>query len=73
MVVLDTDHITILVEHESTDAHRRLTRRLDELPPEQVASTIVTYEEQSRGWLGYVARVKTVGALVEAYRRLELH
>ena len=64
MVVLDTDHISILVEQQSSEAQERLTRRLSALAPAEVVSTIVTYDEQSRGWLAYVAKATTVVAQV---------
>jgi tRNA(fMet)-specific endonuclease VapC len=43
------------------------------MPPEEVAVTVVTYEEQMRGWLAYISRAKTTQQQVEAYRRLRSH
>ena len=48
-------------------------RRLAEVAPSDVATTIITYEEQTRGWMAYLAKCRTLGAQVEAYRRLEKH
>src|SRR5437870_1759662 len=70
MVILDTDHLSLLERAESAEG-KRLRDKLARVPPTEIASTIVTYEEQTRGWLAYVARARTVAQQVEAYRRLE--
>lgn len=68
MVVLDTDHLSTLTW--DTDQARRLRMRLASLPPDAAATTIITFEEQMRGRLAYVARARTLADQVEAYRRL---
>jgi tRNA(fMet)-specific endonuclease VapC len=50
MVVLDTDHMTLL-EWASGPEASRLQTRFEGVAPEERATTIVSYEEQSRGWL----------------------
>lgn len=40
---------------------------------EQFGTTILSFEEQTRGWLTYLARARTIAAQVEAYRRLSRH
>jgi tRNA(fMet)-specific endonuclease VapC len=72
MVILDTDLITLLEDVHGA-VNERLASRLDKLPAEEVATTIVTYEEQSRGWLTYMARANSLTEQIEAYRRLERH
>lgn len=47
-----------------------LRERLADAGSEVVATTIVSYEEQMRGWTAYIARAKTVAQQVEAYSRL---
>jgi tRNA(fMet)-specific endonuclease VapC len=69
--LLDTDHLTIA--EQDTPEGFNLGRRLAEVPPDEVAVTIVTYEEQMRGWLAYLARARTLEQQVAAYRRLRLH
>ncbi|MFM9963226.1 MAG: type II toxin-antitoxin system VapC family toxin [Planctomycetaceae bacterium] len=71
MLVLDTDHISILERLESPE-RMPLVRRLERsgLP---VTTTIVSYEEQSRGWLAYVARARSKTDQLDAYRRLAKH
>ena len=72
MFVLDTDLVTLLEEAHSS-ASERLAARLDRIPADEVMTTIVTYEEQTRGWLAYMARSKLLKQQVDAYRRLERH
>ncbi len=71
MFALDTDHISILERLESPE-RMPLVRQLERsgLP---IATTIVSYEEQSRGWLAYVARARSKTDQLDAYRRLEKH
>ena len=71
MVILDTDHLSIF--DQDTIEGFNLGRRLAVLPEEEVAVTIITYEEQMRGWLAYVARANTPDRQIEAYRKLRLH
>src|SRR2546423_3895436 len=72
MVVLDTDHLSIL-QRGSGAAADRLRTHLTSVPEEELATTIVTYEEQMRGWMGYLSRAKSLVAQVEAYSRLLRH
>ena len=71
MYFLDTDCQSLL-DRDSPEA-RRLTERLLLVRPEEVAVTIVTYEEQMRGWLAWIAQAKTMALQVEGYRRLRQH
>jgi tRNA(fMet)-specific endonuclease VapC len=72
MVVLDTDHVTLLEWARGVDADR-LRARLDDISPKERATTIVTYEEQTRGWLAYVGRARTLVQQIDAYRKLSRH
>ena len=49
MYLLDNDHLSVL-ERGGLEA-KRLRRRLQAIPPAEVAATVVRYEEQTRGWL----------------------
>ncbi len=71
MLVLDTDHVSLLQWGTGEEAER-LRRRLDAID-EEVAVTVISYEEQTRGWLAYVARARNLGEQVDAYRRLRRH
>ena len=71
MYLLDTDHLSLL--DLDTDGGAAIARRLVTVPEEDVAVTIITYEEQMRGWLAYVARANTLERQLQAYRRLRQH
>lgn len=72
MLVLDTDHISVLEQADSV-ARARLIHRLDQAGTTAVVTTIVSYEEQSRGWLAYVARARSLPDQIDAYQRLARH
>lgn len=68
MYILDTDHISIL-DRGGMEA-QRLRLRLANINPSQVVATIISYEEQMRGWLSQIAKVKTIEEQVEGYKKL---
>jgi tRNA(fMet)-specific endonuclease VapC len=68
MYILDTDHLSVL-DRGGVDA-QYLIKRLAGISSEQVTTTIISYEEQMRGWLSYIAKTQTVEQQVEAYRQL---
>lgn len=72
MIVLDTDHLSVL-EWEAGATARRLLARLAQITPDEAVTTIINFEEQMRGWLAYLARARTLAQQVEAYRRLKKH
>jgi len=72
MVIPDTDHVSLL-ERSGSAPSERLRQRILSLGPDHFATTIITYEEQTRGWLSFAARARTIGGQVEAYKRLKKH
>jgi len=75
MFVLDTDHLSLLAKADSQEGNRLYTR-LAQLPPEEWGTTIVNYEEQTRGWLDFIKHAdksKNPSKTVEAYGRLSRH
>lgn len=73
MIVLDTDVVTLLLHADSAEAIR-ISARIAELPPDaDVGPTIVSYQEQTRGWIAYIGKARTVEQQVYAYGRLEAH
>jgi len=67
--LLDTDHIALL--DRGGEEGRRIEARLLNVPPTDVVASIVSYEEQMRGWLAYVAQLRSVDRQVEGYTKLE--
>jgi len=72
MIVLDTETLTVMLRQDSP-LRAKLLDRLTDSGPDDVATTIVTYEEQTRGWLAYKARAKDITQEIEAYNRLKKH
>jgi tRNA(fMet)-specific endonuclease VapC len=73
MIILDTDAVTFL-EHRDSAVSGQLRNRLTVLSSEHdVVATIVTFEEQTRGWLSVFAQARDPASLVAAYNRLLLH
>ena len=58
MYILATDHLSILDRGGSTA--QNLLRRLSAVDKDQIVSSIVSYEEQMRGWLSYAAKAQTM-------------
>jgi tRNA(fMet)-specific endonuclease VapC len=70
-LVLDTDHMSLL--EWGSDEAARLRERLADCNEGEVATTIISYEEQMRGWMAYIAGARSLAKQVEAYRRLKSH
>jgi tRNA(fMet)-specific endonuclease VapC len=71
MYLLDTDHLSV-IEYGGIQA-QKLINRLANLSSEHITVTVITYEEQTRGWLGYIAKAKNLEEQIIAYRKLEKH
>jgi tRNA(fMet)-specific endonuclease VapC len=71
MLILDTDHMSLL--EWGAEESGILREHLADVAPDDVATTVISYEEQMRGWMAYVARAKSMAQQLEAYRRLRRH
>lgn len=40
------------------------------MPPDDIATTIVSFQEQVQGWLAALRRAKTASAILDHYKRL---
>lgn len=70
MHILDTDHLSLIGRATSPEA-LRLRFRLAGLKVEERVTTIVTCEEQMRGWMSHLAKSRSLALQVVAYRRLK--
>src|SRR5438067_2157009 len=52
-------------------AGERIVKRLRLLPQDDIGTTIISYEEQSRGWLARLARLSDIDQHVAAYGELK--
>jgi tRNA(fMet)-specific endonuclease VapC len=68
VIILDTDVLSI-VQRADGQQYENLVRKLDEAD-EDVAVTIISFEEQMRGWLAYIARSASLDHQVKGYARL---
>ena len=69
MILLDTDRLRVLRGEPST-RRTRLVTRLAAAGGETVGTTIVTVEEQMRGWLAAVAKERKARRQVHPYGEL---
>lgn len=70
MFILDTD-LFCLTERTSSHASQRLRFRLSNHETVKWVTTIVTLEEQMRGWMSWLAQARNFEQQVERYRKLE--
>ncbi len=69
MIVLDSDHLSVL-EYPEVDQAIRLRDRLRQSADCEVYTTAVSLEEQLRGWLAAIHRIQDVRRQVNYYSRL---
>jgi tRNA(fMet)-specific endonuclease VapC len=65
LYVLDTDHLTLLRK-----GHAEIARRLADTPPADIAISIISIEEQFRGWFTQVRKARDATRLARAYEGL---
>jgi tRNA(fMet)-specific endonuclease VapC len=69
MILLDTDHLNLLVHRQGEASHRLITR-MDESSDQAFATSIISVEEQMRGWLAEIHRRREISKQIAAYDRL---
>ncbi len=57
MIILDTDHLTVL-KYARDDRFARLAQRMADSVDQDFTTTVITLEEQLRGWLAQINRVQ---------------
>jgi hypothetical protein len=69
VILLDTDHLTVL-KYTDSDRYALLHGRLLAAAPELIGTTIVNVEEQMRRWLAAIAKERSLSRQISAYREL---
>lgn len=69
MFVLDTDHIS-LIDRGGAEG-RRILGRMSGVRPDQICATIVSFEEQVRGWMAVLPTVRDPLRQVRFYSQLQ--
>lgn len=69
MIVVDTDHLSVLHHQDSVSA-KALRDRIESVQDEDVVTTVATYEEQVRSWLSQIARHADVHRQIPYCERL---
>jgi tRNA(fMet)-specific endonuclease VapC len=70
MYILDTDHMSLLERKTSHEA-QRLFFRLSAISDKDYGTTIISFEEQMKGWLALLSSARTVEKQIEFYGRLK--
>lgn len=71
MVILDTDHLTI-IQRRTEPEYSRLKHHLRKYTESEVCTTIINFEEQIKGWLYVIASAKDSNKEIKAYKDLQL-
>ncbi len=69
MIILDTDCLSLLNRERILESSV-LRKNLERFPPDELYTTIITFEEQMRGWLALMAKSKNIEQEIFAYQRL---
>jgi tRNA(fMet)-specific endonuclease VapC len=69
MIVLDSDHLTVLRYPESA-RHAALMARMRASEDRTFVTSIINVEEQLRGWLAFISRIRDPRGQIVAYDRL---
>ncbi|HZZ81082.1 MAG TPA: type II toxin-antitoxin system VapC family toxin [Gemmataceae bacterium] len=68
-ILLDTDHLSVLQMRTQPDCGR-LEAKLAEHPPDEIAVSIVSFQENVEGWLAWIHRAKKDDQIVAGYQQL---
>jgi len=69
MILLDTDHLSVLV-HRGDNRHGILNERMSDSLDQDFAIPVISVEEQLRGWLAQIHRQRSFLDQVPSYARL---
>ena len=71
MFILDTDTLSIFQRARGRE-YEILASRVRAMVDPDIRMTIITAEEQMRGWLSVLAKAKSTNETIHAYGRLEV-
>ncbi len=69
MIILDTDCLS-LIDREKILESSVLRQNLEKYSPYEIFTTIITFEENMRGWLSYIAKSKRLDQQIYSYQKL---
>ena len=69
MILLDTDHVNVL-KYPDHPRFVSLTGQLNVSNDQNIATTVITLEEQMRGWLAWINRADNIRRQVPGYQEL---
>jgi tRNA(fMet)-specific endonuclease VapC len=69
MILLDTDHLSVLI-YRNHSLYAGLANRLLSSPDQFFVASAVSLEEQLRGWLALIHRQKSIQSQVAPYNKL---
>jgi len=69
VILLDTDHVSIL-KYRDSERYNRLAARLATVVDETIGVTIISVEGQMRGWLASIAKERQPRRQVGPYKEL---
>src|SRR5215213_4716531 len=69
MIILDTDSLSLL-DREKIIESSKLRQSLEKYSPDEIFTTIITFEEHMRSWLAFIAKSKTIEQQIYAYQKL---
>ncbi len=69
MIILDTDCLSLL-DREKLLESSKLRQKLDDFAHDEIYTTIISFEEQMRGWLALISKSQNPQQQIFAYERL---
>lgn len=69
MIILDSDHLSLL-RYKETSRAKKLIERMEQSKEKPFSTTIVNVEEAMRGWMATLAKERLVERQISAYREL---
>ena len=69
MILLDSDHLTVL-RFRGSERAERLRERLRAATGEPIGTTVVNVEESMRGWMTSIAKERSPHRQIASYREL---